>query len=121
MNPLLIFKLLRDLSALIEEANRLAGPGKRWTLAITNRSFIAACIAFVAGVALMVGVPFPLPVDLATDTAYALIVIGGMVWAAAERWLGKSRAIWNRKQAAEAVQEADALKAALGKAGAPVG
>ena len=39
MNPLLIFKTVRDLSALIEEANRLAGPDKRWSLAFTNRSF----------------------------------------------------------------------------------
>ena len=30
MNLLMIFKTLRNLSALIEQANLLAGPDKRW-------------------------------------------------------------------------------------------
>ena len=55
MNPLILFKTLRDLSALIKQANRLAGPDKRWSLAFTNRSFVVACVAFVAGAALMIG------------------------------------------------------------------
>ncbi|UNY40290.1 structural protein [Paracoccus phage vB_PmaP_KLEP18-1] len=120
MNPLLIFKTIRDLSALIEEANRLAGPGRRWSLVYTNRSFIAAVLAFVAGIALMIGLPFPLPLDVTAETVYAVITVAGLVWAGVERVLGRTRAVWNRTQAVEAVTEADALTAALRKAGAPV-
>lgn len=118
MNPLLFFKTIRDLNALIQHANELAGPDKRWSLAFTNRSFIAGVIAFLATVALMIGVPLPVPVDLATETVYALIAVAGLLWAVAERIMGKTRAIWNRKQASEAVVEADALTKALRDAGA---
>ena len=115
MNPFLIFKAIRDLSALIEEANRLAGSERRWSLVYTNRSFIAAVLAFVAGVALMVGLPFPLPLDVTAETVYALITVGGLVWAGVERVMGRTRAVWNRTQAKEAVVEADALTAALNR------
>lgn len=115
MNPLMIFKALRDLSALIEQANRLAGPDKRWSLAFTNRSFIVACVAFVAAAALMLGLPFPVPIDVTAETVYAVITVAGLLWAGIERMLGKTRAIWNKKQAVEAVVEADALTAALNK------
>ncbi|WDA11685.1 hypothetical protein [Paracoccus marcusii] len=111
----MIFKALRDLSALIEQANRLAGPDKRWSLAFTNRSFIVACVAFVAAAALMIGLPFPMPVDVTAETVYAVITVAGLVWAGVERMLGKTRAIWNRKQAVEALTEADALTTALNK------
>ena len=113
MNPLMLFKTLRDLSALIEQANRLAGPDKRWSLAFTNRSFIVACVAFVAAAALMIGLPFPMPIDVTAETVYAVITVAGLLWAGVERMLGKTRAIWNRKQAVEALTEADALTAAL--------
>lgn len=115
MNPLIIFKTLRDLSALIEQANRLAGPDKRWSLAFTNRSFIVACVAFVAAAALMFGLPFPMPIDVTAETVYAVITVAGLLWAGIERMLGKTRAVWNKKQAVEAVVEADALTTALNK------
>ena len=115
MNPLMIFKTLRDLSALIEQANRLAGPDKRWSLAFTNRSFIVACVAFVAAAALIIGLPFPMPIDVTAETVYAVITVAGLVWAGVERMLGKTRAVWNRKQAVEALTEADALTTALNK------
>ncbi|KJZ31624.1 hypothetical protein TW83_07605 [Paracoccus sp. S4493] len=115
MNPLMIFKTLRDLSALIEQANRLAGPDNRWSLAFTNRSFIVACVAFVAAAALMIGLPFPMPIDVTAETVYAVITVAGLVWAGVERMLGKTRAVWNKKQAVEALTEADALTAALNK------
>ena len=115
MNPLMLFKTLRDLSALIEQANRLAGPDKRWSLAFTNRSFIVACVAFVAAAALMIGLPFPVPIDVTAETVYAVITVAGLLWAGVERMLGKTRAVWNKKQAVEAVVEADALTAALNK------
>lgn len=115
MNPLLIFKTLRDLSALIEQANRLAGPDRRWSLAFSNRSFIVACVAFAAGFALLVGLPFPLPIDVTSETVYAFITVGGLAWAGIERMMGKTRAVWNKKQAVEAITEADALTTALNK------
>lgn len=118
MNPLLIFKTVRDLSALIEEANRLAGPDKRWSLAFTNRSFIAQVIATLAVIAIAVGMPLPVPVDVASETVFAFITVGALAWAGIERLLGKTRAIWNRRQAVEAVTEADALTKALDAAGA---
>lgn len=115
MNPLMLFKTLRDLSTLIEQANRLAGPDKRWSLAFTNRSFIVACVAFVAAAALMLGLPFPMPIDVTAETVYAVITVAGLLWAGIERMLGKTRAVWNKKQAVEAVVEADALTTALNK------
>lgn len=115
MNLLMLFKTLRDLSALIEQANRLAGPDKRWSLAFTNRSFIVACVAFVAAAALMIGLPFPMPIDVTAETVYAVITVAGLLWAGMERMLGKTRAVWNRKQAVEALTEADALTAVLNK------
>lgn len=113
MNPLMIFKPFRDLSALIEQANRLAGSDKRWSLAFTNRSFIVACVAVVAAAALMLGLPFPVPIDVTAETVYAVITVAGLLWAGIERLLGKTRAVWNKKQAVEAVEEADALTTAL--------
>lgn len=112
---LLLFKTFHDLSALIEQVNPLVGPEKRWSLAFTNRSFIVACVAFVAAAALMIGLPFPLPIDVTSETVYAVITVGGPAWAGIERMLGKTLAVWNTKQAVEAVVEADALTAALNR------
>ncbi len=119
MSPFKLISAVRDLSRLIEEANRLAGPEKRWSLALTNRSFLASCIAFVAALALMFGLPFPVPVDVATETLFAFITVGGLAWAGVERLFGKTRGVWNRKQAVKAIQEADALTTALQGAGLP--
>lgn len=113
INPLMLFKPLRDLSALIEQANRLARPDKRWSLAFTNRSFIVACVAFVAAAALMIGLPFPMPIDVTAETVYAVITVAGLLWAGIERMLSKTRAVWNKKQAAKVVE---ALTAALNRA-----
>lgn len=115
MNPLLIFKTIRDLQALIEHANQLAGPDRRWSVAFLNRSFIALLIATLAQVALAFGFPLPIPVDVAAETVYAIITVGALAWAGIERLMGKTRAVWNKKQAVEAVAEADALTTALNK------
>lgn len=118
MNPILLFKTIRDLNALIRQANDLAGPGKRWSLAYTNRSFIFATIALAAQVALAFGLPLPVPVDVTAETVYAVVSLGALAWAGVERLLGKTRAVWSRRQAVEAVQEGDALAQALKNAGA---
>lgn len=63
----------------------------------------------------MIGLPFPVPIDVTAETVYAVITVAGLLWARIERMLGKTRAVWNKKQAVEAVVEADALTAALNK------
>lgn len=118
MNPLIIFKALRDISALIERANALAGPDKRWSLVYGNRSFVLSVVGVLAALAVAFGLPFPLPVDVTGDTVYALITVGAFIWAGIERIMGKTRAVWSRKQAVQAITEADALDTALRKAGA---
>lgn len=115
MNPIAIFKTVRDLNDLIQQANRLAGPDKRWSLAYQNRSFVLACVAVLAQIALAVGVPLPVPVDVTAETVWAIITVGALVWAGLERIWGKTRAVFNRKQAVEAIQEADALTEALNR------
>ena len=70
-------------------------------------------MAVVAAAALMLGLPFPVPIDVTAATVYAVITVSGLLWAGAERLLGKTRAVWNKKQAVEAVEEADALTTAL--------
>lgn len=106
MNPLLIFKAIRDLNALIQQANDLAGPDKRWTLAFTNRSFILAAVALLAQIALAVGVPLPVPADMAAETVWAVVSLISLGWAGVERMTGKTRAVWNTKQAVDALDEA---------------
>lgn len=113
MNPLLILRHVRELSSLIERYNALTGPERKLSLALTNRSFIVACVAWVAGVALLVGLPFPLPVDVASETVYALVMVGGLGWSAVERIRGKTLAVFNRRQVE------DRLTDELRKAGLP--
>lgn len=60
-------------------SNRLAGPDKRWSLAFTNRSFIVACVAFVAAAALMLGLPSPVPIDVTAETVFDVITVAGLV------------------------------------------
>ena len=42
MNPPMLFRTLRDLSALIEQANRMGSPDKRWSLAFTSHFFVVS-------------------------------------------------------------------------------
>ncbi|WP_103173795.1 hypothetical protein [Paracoccus sp. SY] len=111
MNPLLIFKIIRDLAMLIEAANKAAG-GKHWSVAFFNRSFVALAIATLASIALALGLQLPIPVDVATENVLAIITVGGIAWAGVERIMGKTKVVWNRQQAN------DALSEALAKAGA---
>lgn len=115
MNPFLIMKAIRDAAALVDQANRMAGPDRRWSLAYNNRSFWSALIGVAATLAAAFGLPFPIPLDIAAEVAWTLVSIAGMAWALIERLMGKTRAVWNPTQGAEAVQEADALTAALNK------
>lgn len=106
MNPVLIFKAIRDLNATIEQANRLAGPDRRYSLAFTNRSFWFMAVAALAQLLAAAGIGFPLPIDVTAETAYAVVTVALMAWAGIERIRGKTRAIWNRKQGGDALTEA---------------
>ena len=115
MNPFLILKAVREAAALVDQANRMAGPDRRWSLAYTNRSFWAGVIGVLATLAAAFGVPFPVPVDLAAEVLWTLVSVAGMLWMLLERVWGKTRAVWNPTQAVEAKQEADALTEALNR------
>lgn len=100
MNPILILRHVRELSSLFERYNALVGPDRKLSLASTNRSFILACVAWLAGIALLVGfpMPLPLPIDAAGETVYAVLMVGALLWSWLERLFGKTLAVSNRKQ-----------------------
>ena len=113
-----MFKTIKQLRALVAEANAIAtqdtGGKPRWSLFFTNRSFVAGVLAAAILVANIAGVPVPAFVgpELADIVVEATVGLLGL-WALAERVLGHTRVIWNRKQAQAAVTEADALSTAL--------
>ena len=126
----------RNLRALISLANEIAaqnpGDAPRWSLFLTNRSFIALAIAVMLNVLALVGVPLVgwlegiAPDVLAGQVVEAVTALLAL-WAMAERIWGKTRVIWNKRQALKAVEEAhapntlepDALAQALADAGVP--
>jgi protein-S-isoprenylcysteine O-methyltransferase Ste14 len=94
------------------------GRGPRWTLFLTNRSFIAQVVALIFALLEIFGVF--LPID-AADMAEIIGLAGYLVaqgWSVWERLRGKTRGIWNGDQARKALEEADALSKALRDAGA---
>ena len=94
------------------------GRGPRWTLFLTNRSFIAQVVALIFALLEIFGVF--LPID-APDMAEIIGLAGYLVaqgWSVWERLRGKTRGIWNGDQARKALEEADALSKALRDAGA---
>lgn len=119
-----MFRLIKDINALVVMANTIAAQssdGPRWTLFLTNRSFLALALGVLSGVLLLFGIVIPGSPDQWIEIIAAIGVIGGPIWALLERIYGRTRVVWNRKQAEAAVVEADALTVALRKAGAPVG
>lgn len=56
-----------------------------------------------------------MPIDVTAETVYAVITVAGLLWAGVERMLGKTRAIWHKKQTIEALTKTDALTKALSK------
>lgn len=116
-----MFRIIREISATVRMANQIAasaGEGPRWTLFLTNRSFILQCVATAFAMLAMFGVF--LPID-AADLAEMIGMVGfvaAQAWALVERLRGQTRAVWSRGQAVKAVEEADALSAALKNAGA---
>lgn len=121
-----MFRIIREIRATVEMANQIAaagGDGPRWTLFLTNRSFIAQVIATLFAALGLFGVFLPVDANTAIEVIAAVGFLAAQGWALVERVSGKTRAVWNRDQATKAVEEAaalsttgDALTDALNKA-----
>ena len=105
-----MLRLIREISETVRLANELAGDGgPRWSVFLSNRSFVAQVFALVFAALALFGVPLPIPADVAADAVYGVASAAMMLWAAAERLYGKTRVIWNRKSAHDAMAEANAI------------
>ncbi|MDO5658277.1 MAG: hypothetical protein Q4G36_08145 [Paracoccus sp. (in: a-proteobacteria)] len=116
-----MFNVIRQINQLVTQANRIAGQageGPRWSLFLTNRSFIAQVIATLAGILLLAGIVLPGSPELWAEGIVGIVFVLGQLWAFAERLMGRTRVVWSKRQAHEAVEEADALTEALRDAGA---
>lgn len=125
-----MFTLFRNLSTLVRMANAIAaehpGVAPRWSLYLTNRSFIALAFAVALNIAALVGFTLPLPTEELADIWVQIITASLALYAFGERLAGKTRVIWSQKQAAKALEEArapdldksDLRAAALREAGA---
>lgn len=117
-----MIRLIREISATVRMANDIAeqsgSAGPRWTVFLTNRSFIAQVLALVFAALALFGVPLPIPAEVAADAIYGLAFAILSLWALVERLMGKTRTVWTRQQAYRAANEADALSQALKDAGA---
>ena len=103
---------IKDLSKTVDMANEIAagaGKGTRWTLFITNRSFIAQVVATVFGLVGVAGVALPFGEDQAVDTVAAVGFLVAQGWAVYERLTGKTSVVWNATQAVKAVEAAKAV------------
>lgn len=116
-----MIRIIKEIDETVRLANRItaqAGDGPRWTLFLTNRSFIAQVFSLTFAALALFGVPLPIPAEVAANAVYGAISAGMMIWAGAERLYGKTRVIWSREQARDAAAEADALSRALREVGA---
>lgn len=116
-----MFRIVREISTTVRMANEIAaqaGDGPRWSLFLTNRSFIAQVVATVFALAGIFGIFLPFGAEEVVEIIALVGFIASQAWALVERIRGKTKAVWNRRQAGEAAQEADALSRALEKAGA---
>jgi hypothetical protein len=116
-----MFRIIREVRQTIDMANEIAaqaGEAPRWTLFITNRSFIAQVVATGFALLGLFGVFLPFGAEDIVEMVSLVGFIASQGWALYERFSGKTRAVWNRDQAVKAVQEADALTVALRRAGA---
>lgn len=116
-----MFRIIREISATVKMANDIAaqaGDGPRWTLFLTNRSFIAQVVALIFALLAIFGVFLPVDAADFTEIIGVLGYVAAQVWSLWERMRGKTRAVWNKGQARKAVEEADALSKALRDAAA---
>lgn len=113
--------LIQEISNTVRMANDVAKKsptGPRWSVFITNRSFIAQVFALIFAALALFGIPLPVLAEVAAEAIYGIAFVAMQLWALVERLMGKTRTIWSRQQAYKAVNEADALSKALGRAGA---
>lgn len=108
-----MFRIIREISQTVKMANEIAsraGHEPRWTLFLTNRSFIAQVIATVFAVAGIFGVFLPVDAGDVVEVIAAVGFLASQGWALVERARGKTAVIWNREQAVKAVTQAEAVK-----------
>lgn len=116
-----MFRIIREIRRTVDMANAIAaqaGEGPRWTLFLSNRSFIAQAVATLFALLGLFGVFLPIDAADVVEAVALAGFIGGQGWSLIERLRGKTRAVWSKDQAKKAVEEADALKQALEAAGA---
>lgn len=108
-----MFRIIREISQTVKMANEIAsraGHEPRWTLFLTNRSFIAQVVATVFAVAGIFGVILQVDEGRVVETIAAAGFLTSQGWALLERAWGKTAVVWNRDQAVKAVTEAEAVK-----------
>lgn len=105
-----MFRIIRELNSTVKMANQIAtqdtGGKPRWSLFLTNRSFIAQVIATVFALLAMVGVFVPFGAE---DIIEVVALVGYLVsqaWALIERTRGNTKVVWNPTQANDALTEA---------------
>ncbi|RNF34183.1 hypothetical protein [Paracoccus methylarcula] len=123
-----MLRLFKEISTTVRMANDLAegsgSAGPRWSVFITNRSFVAQVFTVVFLILAYCGVPLPIPAEVAANAVYGIAITLMALWAVLERLYGKTRVIWSRTQAerahdeATALSEHDRLSKALKNAGA---
>lgn len=111
-------RVARQIIQLVNQANEIlaaGGEGPRWTWFALNKSFIATVVGVILAVA---GLVFPAALGFTPEALEAVIyaagVLGSFGYAAYQRATGKTRAVWNEKQATDALDEA--LAKAIGDA-----
>lgn len=110
-----MLRLIREISKTVDMANEIAkrkGRSKsRWSLFITNRSFVAQIFTLLFMILAICGAPLPIPAEIAANAVYGVASTLMTLWAVLERFYGKTRVIWSRQQAHRAHIEAKALEA----------
>lgn len=108
-----MFRIIREINETIKMANAIAaagGDGPRWSLFLTNRSFIAQVIATAFALLGLFGVFLPVDAETVVEVIGAVGFLAAQGWALVERLRGKTRAVWNKTQADKAVDEAAAIQ-----------
>lgn len=116
-----MIRLIREIAETVRMANQVAaqsGDEPRWTLFLTNRSFIAQLVALIFALAGMFGLFIPIGAEDVLEIVALVGFLAAQGWALIERLKGSSRVIWTRRQAEDARKEADALSQALRNIGA---
>lgn len=107
---LAVLKEINDTVKMANEIAAQAGKGPRWSMYATNRSFIAQLMLVVFLVFGSLNVDLPFAQEQAVDAVCGVGALVTAAWALVERLNGKTKVVWNKTLADEAVVEAEALK-----------